>query len=103
MSVNFAVYSPAEGVFPPPPAGGREVGPMEPGRRVVGVKQSRKAIQEGRAVRVYLADDADPAVTDPIRAACAAAGIPVVAGKSMSQLGRAFGISVGASVAAELA
>lgn len=76
---------------------------MEPVKRVVGVKQSRKAIREGRAVRVYLAADADPAVTDPVRAECTAAGIPVERGKTMAQLGRAFGIAVGASVAAELA
>jgi len=76
---------------------------MEPEKRVVGVKQSRKAVREGRAVRVYLADDADPAVTGPVRAECAAAGVPVETGKTMAQLGRAFGIAVGASVAAELA
>ena len=28
-------------------------------KRVVGVKQTRRAIQEGRAARVYLAADAD--------------------------------------------
>ena len=31
--------------------------------KVVGVKQSRKAIREGRVKRVYLACDADPAIT----------------------------------------
>jgi len=76
---------------------------MEPGKRVVGVKQTRRAIREGRAVRVYLAGDADPAITGPVRAECAAAGIPVEDGRTMAQLGRAFGIAVGASVAAELA
>ena len=50
---------------------------MEPQKRVVGVKQSRKAIREGRARRVFLASDADPALTEPISAECAAAGIPV--------------------------
>lgn len=75
---------------------------MEPGKRVVGVKQSRKAIRDGRAVRVYLASDADPAITGPLAAECAAAGIPVEGGRTMAQLGRAFGIAVGASVAAEL-
>lgn len=71
-------------------------------RRVVGVKQSRRAIREGRARRVYLASDADPAITEPIRAQCAAAGIPVESGQTMAQLGRACGIAVGASVAAVL-
>ena len=75
---------------------------MEPNKRVAGVKQSRKAIREGRALRVYVAKDADPAIIDPIRAECAAAGIPVEEGRTMAQLGRAFGIAVGAAVAAEL-
>ena len=75
---------------------------MEPQKRVAGVKQSRKAIREGRAVRVYLASDADPALTGPIAAECAAAGIVVETGRTMAQLGRLCGIAVGASVAAEL-
>lgn len=75
---------------------------MEAKKRVAGVKQSRKAIREGRASRVYLAKDADPAIVDPIRAECAAAGVPVEEGRTMAQIGRAFGIAVGAAVAAEL-
>nr|WP_326186268.1 ribosomal L7Ae/L30e/S12e/Gadd45 family protein [uncultured Oscillibacter sp.] len=70
--------------------------------KVVGVKQSRKAIREGRAKRVYLASDADPAITEPVGAVCAAAGIPVESGCTMAQLGRACGITVGASVVAVL-
>ena len=45
--------------------------------KVIGVKQSRKAVREGRAKRVYLACDADPAITDPVADSCASAGIPV--------------------------
>ena len=71
--------------------------------KVVGVKQSRKAIREGRARRVYLACDADPAVTDPIAASCAQAGIPVETGYTLTQLGQACRISVGAAVVALLA
>ena len=41
---------------------------MEAGKRVVGVKQSRKAIREGRARRAYLADDADPAIIEALAA-----------------------------------
>lgn len=69
-------------------------------RRVVGVKQTRRAVREGRARRVYLARDADPAVTGPIEKECAAAGIPVERDRTMAQLGRACGISVGAAAAA---
>ena len=62
--------------------------------KVVGVKQTRKAVREGRAALVFLAKDADPALTAPLAEACAA---------TMAQLGKACGISVGASVAAVLA
>lgn len=71
--------------------------------KVVGVKQSRKAIREGRARRVYLACDADPAITDPIADSCAQAGIPVETGYTLTQLGQACRITVGASVVAVLA
>lgn len=67
--------------------------------RVVGVKQSRRAIREGRAARVFLAADADPAVTAPIAASCAELHIPVEREITMAQLGRACHITVGAAVA----
>ncbi len=71
--------------------------------KVIGVKQSRKAIREGRAKRVFLACDADPAITDPVAEACHTAGIPAEDGYTMAQLGHACQITVGASVVAILA
>ena len=70
--------------------------------KVIGVKQSRKAIRDGRAARVYLACDADPAITDPVAESCAAAGVPVETDYTMAQLGQACRITVGASVVAVL-
>ena len=70
--------------------------------KVIGMKQSRKAIREGRAKRVYLACDADPAITGPVAMSCEAAGIPVELEHTMAQLGRACRIAVGASVVAVL-
>lgn len=67
--------------------------------KVVGVKQSRKAIREDRAAKVFLAPDADPAVTDPIGEACAEKGIPVERNYGMAQIGKACRITVGAAVA----
>ncbi len=93
--VNFAVRSSAE-------ASPEEVCPMELEKRAVGVKQSRKAIREGQAKQVYLACDADPAITEPLAQACAEAGIPVEGGCTMAQLGQACRIAVGASVVAVL-
>ena len=70
--------------------------------KVVGVKQSRKAIREGRVKRVYLACDADPAITTPVAETCQAAGIPAEESYTMAQLGTACRITVGASVVAVL-
>lgn len=70
--------------------------------KVIGVKQSRKAIREGRAKRVYLACDADPAITEPVAENCAAMGIPVEIAYTLQQLGQACRITVGASVVAVL-
>ena len=70
--------------------------------KVVGVKQSRKAIRDGSAQKVYLACDADPAITGPVAESCAAAGIPVETGYTMTQLGEICRIAVGASVVAAL-
>lgn len=71
--------------------------------KVVGVKQSRKAVQRGSAARVFLAEDADPQVTDPIRLLCVGAGVPVETVPHMKELGTACGIRLGCAVAAILA
>ena len=70
--------------------------------KVIGVKQSRKVIREGRARRVFLACDADPAITGPVADSCAEADIPVHGGYTMAQLWQACRIAVGASVVAVL-
>lgn len=70
--------------------------------KVIGVKQSRKAIREGRACQVYLACDADPALVEPVADSCAAVGIPVEREHTMAQLGKACRITVGAAVVAVL-
>ena len=67
--------------------------------KVAGVKQSRKALRDGRAAKVFLARDADPAITEPMEEECSALGVPVDWGFTLSELGRACRISVGAAVA----
>lgn len=66
--------------------------------KVVGVKQSRRAISEGRALRVLLASDADPAITELLAQMCREAAVPAQILCSMAELGRAAGIQVGAAV-----
>jgi len=70
--------------------------------KVVGVKQSRRAIREGKAAKVFLAFNADPALTEPLEAMCAENGVETVDAFSMEELGRAAGIQVGAAVVAVL-
>ena len=55
-------------------------------QKVVGVKQSLRALREGRARKVFLACDADPAVTVRVEDACAS--VPVERDFTMRQRGR---------------
>ena len=71
--------------------------------KVVGVKQVRRAVNDGRAARVFLAGDADPRVTDPIAALCLEKGVETVPVSGMKELGAACGIAVGSAAAAVLA
>ncbi len=65
-------------------------------QKVVGVKQSLRALREGRAGKVFLACDADPTVTGRVEDACAS--VPVERDFTMAQLGSAAGLAVGAAV-----
>ena len=76
---------------------------LKEGARVVGVKQTRRAILDGRAARVFLAEDADPKVTAPVEELCARQNIPVERVPHMRELGSACGIAVPSAVAALLA
>ena len=67
---------------------------------VVGAKQLKKAVNAGRAECVYLALNADPALTDPLAQLCGNLHIQITWVRSMAELGRACGIDVGAAAAA---
>ena len=67
---------------------------------VVGAKQLKKAVKAGRARYVFLAENADPAVTEPLESLCTANHIQITWVPSMAELGRVCGIEVGAAAAA---
>ncbi len=69
-------------------------------KTLVGAKQIRKAVTSRKARRVYLAKNADPAITQPLAALCRQNGVSYAWVKSMKDLGDAAGIEVGASAAA---
>ena len=70
---------------------------------VVGAKQLRKALSAGKAKEVFLAEDADPAITGPIADLCHQNHVLCTWVSDMSELGRACGIDVGAAAAALVA
>ena len=69
-------------------------------RTVAGAKQLRKAVLSGAAKHVFLALNADPALTEPIAALCQQHNVEYAWVRSMTDLGRACGIDVGAAAAA---
>lgn len=68
----------------------------------VGAKQLKKALNAGNAHAVFLAEDADPAVTEPLVALSQTHHVKVSWVPTMAQLGKACGIEVGAAAAAVL-
>mgnify|MGYP003296362612 CR=1 FL=1 len=71
------------------------------GKKIVaGAKQLRKSLSSGAASQVFLAQDADPAITEPILTACQLYNVAFAWVRSMTDLGRACGIEVGAAAAA---
>lgn len=81
---------------------GENLTDIDQGKIVVGAKQLRKALNAGRAQRVYLARNADPAITEPIEALCRQTHVEYTWVATMQDLGKACGIEVGASAAAAI-
>lgn len=75
---------------------------LKSGTKVVGVKQTQRALNEGNVRLVFLADDADPRVIEPVEALAKEKGVAVERISHMKELGSACGIAVGSAVAALL-
>ena len=71
-------------------------------RFVVGIKQLKKSLKNGTANKVFLACNADPAITEPIAALCQLNRVDFAWVRSMTDLGHACGIEVGAAAAAAI-
>jgi large subunit ribosomal protein L7A len=69
------------------------------GKKVVGAKQTEKAIKSGQAKIVYIAEDAEAKVTAPILELCKQNNVEVVFVETMKKLGMLCGIDVGAATA----
>ena len=67
--------------------------------KIVGFKQSIRAVEAGNAAKAFVAMDADVHVTAPFIHACEAKSVPIERCESCKALGSACGIDVGAAVA----
>lgn len=70
--------------------------------RVVGTKQTTRAVQNGQATVVFVARDAEERVTGPLVRLCRDRRVELVWVEQMHELGRACGVEVGAAAAAIL-
>lgn len=77
-------------------------GLSNPALRVVGARQTLRAIEAEELAHAYVARDADPFVTRPVVSLCEKRGVPFTEVESMAALGKACGIQVRASVAGVL-
>ncbi len=69
-------------------------------RKVVGTKQTIKALEKGEVQLVFIARDAEEKVVRPVVYLCEANNIDPLYVESMLQLGKMCGIKVKAAVAA---
>lgn len=72
---------------------------LESKNKVVGLKQSKRAISEDRARKVFLAYDASAQIRREIEQLCGEKGIEIFADASMAELGDACEIDVDTAVA----
>jgi len=69
-------------------------------RMIIGMKQTLKAMKNGMVSEVFIAEDADQAITNKIADQATELGITLTRVDSMKKLGAACGIDVGASTVA---
>lgn len=76
------------------------LGEIENSKKVIGSKQVKKAVLKGLARKVYLADNAEPHITSPLKELCRQHGVEIASVESMEMLGTACGIEVGSAAIA---
>lgn len=69
-------------------------------KKTIGIKQTLKAVEKGIAEIVYIAQDAETKVIEPVLDICKQKKVPVKQVETMIELGKACKIDVGAAAAA---
>ena len=70
--------------------------------RVAGVKQVQKALENGKALRVYVALDADKSFREKIISLAEEKAVAITYAESMVALGKDCGIAVPSAAAADI-
>jgi len=77
-----------------------ELEELKEAEKVVGTRQTTRALEKGEVVKVFIAQDAEDKITSPVIEECKDKGIEISYVSSMSELGKACNIKVGAAMAA---
>lgn len=72
---------------------------LQTDNKLVGLKQSLRAVEAGKAKKLFLAADADAKVSVPVKKACGKRNVEIEEVPAMAELGKACGINIGAAVA----
>lgn len=75
---------------------------LENGRKLAGINQCRKAVKNGEAAALFIAEDVENRVRLSLMELCAEHGVEAVTVPTMRELGKACGIEVGAAAAVVL-
>lgn len=75
---------------------------LEEEKKVVGIKQVKRAINSSTVSQVYIAEDAEDKITQELVLLCEKHKIPVTKVDTMKKLGNACGIDINAATAALL-
>jgi large subunit ribosomal protein L7A len=70
---------------------------LKNGKKVIGIKQTIKAVENDTALEVFVASDADEKVVGNLKEICLKRGVNIQFVESMKSLGKICGIEVGAS------
>lgn len=70
---------------------------LKASKKVIGIKQTLKAVNKGTVSLVYVAENADERLIQPLKEACETQHVAVEVIPTMLELGKACGIEVGAA------
>lgn len=71
---------------------------LRDGKKVIGIKQSTRAVADGKAECAFVAADSADSIRLPFLSLCKENGVKVISVDSMEQLGKACDIDVGSAV-----